>query len=95
MKKIKQVNDFQIKIEDEDHTIMNILKTCIANNWVEGPEVDFCGYTIPHPSENVALLSVQFKKEEKQNFTQIKKTVKSSCDVINKICDRILEQLDQ
>jgi DNA-directed RNA polymerase I and III subunit RPAC2 len=34
-------------IKDEDHTIGNALRWIIMKN----PNVTFCGYSIPHPSE--------------------------------------------
>ncbi|CAI5723101.1 unnamed protein product [Hyaloperonospora brassicae] len=34
-------------IHDEDHTLGNALRYVLMRN----PDVEFCGYTIPHPSE--------------------------------------------
>lgn len=43
------------RIEEEDHTLGNALRHTILLN----PEVDFCGYSIPHPSEAVLHLRIQ------------------------------------
>ncbi|XP_077974557.1 DNA-directed RNA polymerases I and III subunit RPAC2-like [Styela clava] len=40
---------------DEDHTLGNALRYIIMKN----PEVEFCGYSIPHPAENKLNLRIQ------------------------------------
>ena len=39
----------------EDHTLGNALRYIIMKN----PQVEFCGYSIPHPSENVLNIRIQ------------------------------------
>lgn len=46
-------------LNDEDHTLANALRYLIMKN----PKVIFCGYTIPHPSENKVNLRIQTNKE--------------------------------
>uniref|UniRef100_T1JBQ8 DNA-directed RNA polymerases I and III subunit RPAC2 n=1 Tax=Strigamia maritima TaxID=126957 RepID=T1JBQ8_STRMM len=41
--------------QGEDHTLGNALKYIISKN----PEVQFCGYTVPHPSENKIHFRIQ------------------------------------
>jgi len=41
--------------EKEDHTLGNALRYLIMKN----PDVEFCGYSIPHPSESVMNLRIQ------------------------------------
>lgn len=43
------------QIIDEDHTLGNTLRYVIMKN----PEVEFCGYLIPHPSENKLNIRIQ------------------------------------
>ena len=43
------------QITDEDHTLGNALRYIIMKN----PEVEFCGYSIPHPSENKLNVRIQ------------------------------------
>ncbi|CAK9436318.1 uncharacterized protein LODBEIA_P08760 [Lodderomyces beijingensis] len=43
------------QIVDEDHTLGNALRYMIMKN----PEVEFCGYSIPHPSENKLNIRIQ------------------------------------
>ena len=42
------------QIIDEDHTLGNVLRYIIMKNPVE-----FCGYSIPHPSENKLNIRIQ------------------------------------
>lgn len=43
------------QVVDEDHTLGNALRYIIMKN----PEVEFCGYSIPHPSENKLNIRIQ------------------------------------
>eukprot|EP00126_Sphaerothecum_destruens_P007077 Sdes_comp19673_c0_seq2m11535 len=40
---------------EEDHTLGNVLRYLIMKN----PQVDFCGYSIPHPSEKKINMRIQ------------------------------------
>lgn len=42
-------------IKNEDHTLGNALRHIIMQN----PDVDFCGYSIPHPSEAKIHIRIQ------------------------------------
>ncbi len=44
-------------LHEEDHTLGNSLRYMIMKN----PEVEFCGYTVPHPSENKINFRIQTK----------------------------------
>ncbi|ODV96011.1 hypothetical protein PACTADRAFT_49433 [Pachysolen tannophilus NRRL Y-2460] len=43
------------QIVDEDHTLGNALRYMIMKN----PGVEFCGYSIPHPSESKLNIRIQ------------------------------------
>lgn len=43
------------QMTDEDHTLGNALRYLIMKN----PEVEFCGYSIPHPSDNKMNVRIQ------------------------------------
>ncbi|KAH8827970.1 DNA-directed RNA polymerase [Flagelloscypha sp. PMI_526] len=43
------------QIFDESHTLGNALRWMIMKN----PKVEFCGYSAPHPSENLIQLRIQ------------------------------------
>ncbi|KAJ3121920.1 RNA polymerase subunit AC19 [Nowakowskiella sp. JEL0407] len=42
-------------IKEEDHTLGNSLRYIIMKN----PHVDFCGYSLPHPSESKIHMRIQ------------------------------------
>ncbi|CAH7687937.1 DNA-directed RNA polymerase III subunit C19 [Phakopsora pachyrhizi] len=42
-------------IKEEDHTLGNSLRYVIMKN----PDVEFCGYSLPHPSEDKLHLRIQ------------------------------------
>ncbi|PSS10664.1 hypothetical protein M430DRAFT_127008 [Amorphotheca resinae ATCC 22711] len=43
------------EFKKEDHTLGNALRYIIMKN----PDVEFCGYSIPHPSEEVMNIRIQ------------------------------------
>jgi len=43
------------QIHDESHTVGNALRWMLMKN----PKVEFCGYSAPHPSENVINVRIQ------------------------------------
>ncbi|KAH7913296.1 DNA-directed RNA polymerase [Hygrophoropsis aurantiaca] len=47
------------QIFDESHTIGNALRWMLMKN----PKVEFCGYSVPHPSENLIQLRIQMYDE--------------------------------
>jgi DNA-directed RNA polymerases I and III subunit RPAC2 len=42
-------------VRGEDHTLGNALRYVLMKN----PDVEFCGYSIPHPSDNFVNIRVQ------------------------------------
>lgn len=90
--RVKILNDLSLSIGDEDHTLMNPLRWCISNNWV-GDKVEFCGYNIPHPSEKVAHLTVQFEDKEVQNPRNVMKKVYESLECLEFVGSSILQKM--
>ncbi|KIM94956.1 hypothetical protein OIDMADRAFT_134793, partial [Oidiodendron maius Zn] len=43
------------EFKKEDHTLGNALRYIIMKN----PDVEFCGYSIPHPSEEIMTIRIQ------------------------------------
>ncbi|CAD6185623.1 unnamed protein product [Caenorhabditis auriculariae] len=50
-------SNLTVILHEEDHTIGNALKHLLCQN----PEVEFCGYNVPHPLEDKILLRIQTK----------------------------------
>nr|XP_015207127.1 PREDICTED: DNA-directed RNA polymerases I and III subunit RPAC2-like [Lepisosteus oculatus] len=46
-------------LHDEDHTLGNALRYMVMKN----PEVEFCGYSITHPSESKINFRIQTRGE--------------------------------
>jgi DNA-directed RNA polymerase I and III subunit RPAC2 len=69
-------------INDEDHTLANALRYLIMKN----ANIIFCGYTIPHPSEN----KVNFKIQTNKKVTALDVLEKGLND-LNQVCDHVME----
>lgn len=69
-------------IEQEDHTLGNSLRYFINKN----PDVEFCGYTIPHPSEAKMHLRIQIWDDSNTTvFEALRKGLEDmveACDVV-------------
>ncbi|XP_073999904.1 RNA polymerases I and III subunit AC2 l(2)37Cg [Rhodnius prolixus] len=70
---------------DEGHTLGNALHFIISNY----PEVNFCGYTIPHPAEAKMHLRIQSSGPKALDILQ--KGLKD----LEKLCDFTLMKFDQ
>ncbi|CAG8516475.1 8358_t:CDS:2 [Cetraspora pellucida] len=58
---VKDPTSLTFSINGEDHTLGNALRYVITLN----PEVEYCGYSIPHPSEdklNIRIQTTDIKK---------------------------------
>tara|TARA_B110000008_G_C16416475_1_gene342005 strand:- start:16 stop:219 length:204 start_codon:yes stop_codon:yes gene_type:complete len=51
---------------------------------MQDPDTEFCGYTVPHPSEPILHIRVQTKAHTDSNHVMMAgaKTLKSMCDHI-------------
>jgi len=71
------------QIEKEDHTLGNALRYFVNKN----PDVEFCGYTIPHPSETKMNIRIQTWEDTKTTATDaLRKGLEDmieACDVIS------------
>jgi len=75
------------QIEDEDHTLGNALRYMIMKN----PQVELCGYSIPHPSENVLNIRVQIYPEFEDETRPIDALMKG-LDDLNDLCNVVTEK---
>ena len=72
-------------IHDEDHTLGNSLRYIISKN----PDVEFCGYCIPHPAENKINLRIQTKGESASNV------LKKGLEDLHTVCEHMLNTFDK
>jgi len=68
-------------IEQEGNTLGNVLKNIIANY----PEVEFCGYTVPHPQES----KIHFRIQTVSNIKAIDILRRGLTD-LEFICDEVI-----
>lgn len=54
-------------VKNEDHTLANALRYVIMKN----PVVEFCGYSIPHPSEHNFNLRIQTHPDSPQTASDV------------------------
>jgi DNA-directed RNA polymerase I and III subunit RPAC2 len=71
------------QFEGEDHTLGNALRYIIMKN----PDVEFCGYSIPHPSETKMHLRIQ-TYDGVSVYTVLEKGLKDLMD----LCDVVTEK---
>ncbi|KAF9761615.1 DNA-directed RNA polymerases I and III subunit RPAC2 [Nosema granulosis] len=91
--RVKIINELSLNIRKEDHTIMNPIRYAIQSDFLkEG--VEFCGYTIPHPSEQSCNLVIQMKDKEKQTLENLIGVTCRGIDNLVSIIDKISKSLD-
>ena len=73
----------------EDHTLGNLLRNQIIKN----AHVEFCAYSVPHPSEPVMNVRIQCHKDGSNNDT--KKVLNHGLKRISKICDVLTEKFQK
>ncbi|CAK8684582.1 DNA-directed RNA polymerases I and III subunit RPAC2-like [Clavelina lepadiformis] len=71
-------------MHDEDHTLGNALRYVIGKN----PDVEFCGYSIPHPAEKKINLRIQTRGPSASEV--LRKGLKD----LDEICQHVLETLE-
>ncbi|KAJ2786214.1 RNA polymerase subunit AC19 [Coemansia javaensis] len=73
-------------IKEEDHTLGNSLRWAIMQN----PQVDFCGYSIPHPSE--AKMNVRIQTTEQTNAVE---AMEKGIDDLRSVCQLMKARFQQ
>ncbi|XP_014204858.1 probable DNA-directed RNA polymerases I and III subunit RPAC2 [Copidosoma floridanum] len=70
--------------EDEGHTLGNILRS-IINHY---PDVEFCGYTVPHPAESKMHFRIQAKKGRAIDI------LRQGLEDLSKVCDHTVHTFE-
>ncbi|XP_063986040.1 probable DNA-directed RNA polymerases I and III subunit RPAC2 [Diachasmimorpha longicaudata] len=77
---------------DEGHTLGNVLRSVIS----QYPDVQFCGYTVPHPSEAKMHFRIQMKRGRAVDaLRQGLQDVEKLCDHTTKTFTRAWEAFQQ
>ncbi|KAG5437592.1 hypothetical protein PCANB_000629 [Pneumocystis canis] len=71
------------QIIEEDHTLANALRYIIMK---KSPDVEFCGYSIPHPSEP----KLNFRIQTYKNVSAVDVLLKGLDDLIA-LCDHVAD----
>lgn len=71
-------------MHDEDHTLGNSLRYMIMKN----PDVQFCGYSIPHPSESKINIRIQTYGKPANEI--LRKGLKD----LNIVCEHVLRTFE-
>ncbi|KAE8353553.1 DNA-directed RNA polymerase [Aspergillus coremiiformis] len=71
------------QFEGEGHTLGNALRYTIMKN----PQVEFCGYTIPHPSETKMNLRIQT-----YDTTNAVEALEKGLDALMDLCDVVTDK---
>ncbi|KAL4999053.1 DNA-directed RNA polymerase I and III 14 KDA polypeptide [Aspergillus recurvatus] len=71
------------QFEGEGHTLGNALRYAIMKN----PEVEFCGYTIPHPSESKMNIRIQT-----YDSTTAVEALEKGLDTLMDLCDVVTDK---
>ncbi|XP_066252778.1 DNA-directed RNA polymerases I and III subunit RPAC2 [Euwallacea similis] len=72
-------------LEGEGHTLGNVLRGIISSY----PDVQFCGYSVPHPAEN----NIHFRIQMYQG--QATDALKRGLEDLVKVCDVTLSKFDE
>lgn len=72
-------------LDGEDHTLGNSLRYVLMRR----PEVDFCGYSIPHPSERQVNLRLQTRG------TPAVDSLDAGLQDLSNMCEHVLEKFGE
>ena len=75
----------------EDHTLGNLLRNQIVKN----KNVEFCAYSVPHPSEAICNVRIQLTQSDNE-AAQIdtNKVLKASLKRVSRVCDALTEKFE-
>eukprot|EP00727_Mastigamoeba_balamuthi_P007234 m51a1_g3130 putative dna-directed rna polymerases i and iii subunit rpac2-like (99) ;mRNA; f:253547-254396 len=71
-------------LHDEDHTLGNALQFFLSKN----PDVDFSGYSIPHPT--VAKLNIRV-----QTRPAAAEVLRTAAEQLKEVCQHVLEKFEE
>ncbi|OGM50189.1 DNA-directed RNA polymerases I and III subunit RPAC2 [Aspergillus bombycis] len=75
------------QFDGEGHTLGNALRYAIMKKYVLLPQVEFCGYTIPHPSETKMNLRIQT-----YDTTNAVEALEKGLDSLMDLCDVVTDK---
>ncbi|KNZ57402.1 DNA-directed RNA polymerase III subunit C19 [Puccinia sorghi] len=86
----KKRDAMTFSLKEEDHTLGNSLRYIIMKN----PDVEFCGYSLPHPSEPKLHLRIQMY-ENKSAMEALSKGLEDLEQLVLALSDRYRAELER
>jgi DNA-directed RNA polymerases I and III subunit RPAC2 len=77
-------------IGDEDHTLANALRHILMN---DASNVEFAGYSVPHPSEPVVQIRVQTIPKPQGRKLAVR-SLQEACNTLSEQCQYVIDQLE-
>ena len=72
----------------EDHTLGNLIRNQIVKN----KHVEFCAYSVPHPSEAICNVRIQLAESSAEGVVDTDKVLKASLKRVSRVCDTLTEK---
>ena len=74
----------------EDHTLGNLVRNQIVKN----KHVEFCAYSVPHPSEAICNVRIQLAQQPNATSGDLdtNKVLKASLKRVSRVCDALTEK---
>ncbi|XP_020587862.1 DNA-directed RNA polymerases I and III subunit RPAC2 [Phalaenopsis equestris] len=82
---LNDIRNSTFSLMDEDHTLANSLRFLLNKD----PRVEFCAYSIPHPSENKVNIRVQTTGDS------AKDVFKDACQDLILLCQHVRSTFDK
>jgi DNA-directed RNA polymerase I and III subunit RPAC2 len=77
-------------IGDEDHTLANALRHILMN---DTSNVEFAGYSVPHPSEPVVQIRVQTIPKPQGRKLAVR-SLQDACNTLSEQCQHVIDRLE-
>ena len=77
-------------IGNEDHTLANALRHVLMN---ASSDVEFAGYSVPHPSEPVVQIRVQTIPKPQGRKLALR-ALQEACSTLSEQCQHVIDQLE-
>ena len=75
----------------EDHTLGNLIRNQIVKN----KHVEFCAYSVPHPSEAVCNVRIQLSEHSAASGgIDTDRVLKASLKRVSRVCDTLTEKFN-
>ena len=78
----KRMLGFDFVFKNQDHTLGNLLQTWIDQNRVDGTEVTFVGYMVPHPLRDEMVITIGVGDGQEVTARRVLKEAARACNIM-------------